>query len=122
MNIKTSFRKPTKESFRNGTWRVQADKNWATLKAQDARAKQTGTLVGRYLTEPVADGRAVYVVVAESRETATIKIVSGISDYAHSYFGAGRVIDRSYVEKRIQGRDDMEQWMASKRTLKETAA
>lgn len=48
----------------------------AKLKKDDAEAKAQGTLVGRYITEPVADGSAVYKVIKVTKTKAHLK-------YAH---------------------------------------
>jgi hypothetical protein len=74
MKIKTSFRKV---DVRKPGWKAQAERNMDILKAQDARAKEQGTLVGRFISEPVADGRALYVITAQTHSRSSREVPTG---------------------------------------------
>jgi hypothetical protein len=44
---------------------VAMEETWQKMQAKDKAAKETGSLVGRYIQEPIADGHAYYMIVAE---------------------------------------------------------
>ena len=54
--------------------------NFGKLQNCDAEAKQNGTLVGRYISHPYADGKAFYQIIAESGRKVTIKSCKGLGD------------------------------------------
>jgi hypothetical protein len=82
--------------------------NWDDLDKEDAKAKKKGVLKGRYITEPYADGQAVYKIVKVNKKTVKIEVVVGIGDdWAIPYWGAETSIERDYAEKKIAQRDAM---------------
>lgn len=83
--------------------------NWEKLEAQDIKAREDGTLVGRYIREPVADGHATYVIVKEYENTVRIKYVPEVcpDEYRYSYWGNGGSIRKSYAEKSVSWRDNI---------------
>lgn len=54
--------------------------NWGKLERCDEEAKKRGTLVGRIITHPFADGKAVYQITADNGKTVHIKVCTGIGD------------------------------------------
>jgi hypothetical protein len=103
--IITDFPPP---DFRGGTWKKDMDRNWADLQYQDEQAVKAKTHVGRFFTIPVADGKAVYIIVKENKKTFTIKLATGIGDgYQAPYLGAGRAVDRSFVLEQLRAKDGL---------------
>jgi hypothetical protein len=61
-------------------WKEEIDAHWNILKEQDRQAAANGTLIGRYITHPFADGQAVYVIKRTTTKTAQMEVVSGLGD------------------------------------------
>ena len=72
----------------------------------DEMAKSKGELLGRFIIEPVADGKAYYQIIQVNKLTVTIKLVENIGDdYMVHYWGRGTVISREYAESSVNYRD-----------------
>lgn len=56
------------------------DTNFSELMKCDEIAKANGTLIGRVISHPIADGKAWYQVVKESAKSCTIQVCRGIGD------------------------------------------
>jgi len=84
------------------------DVNWTKLTKLDYAAKTEGSLVGRFFTEPFADGQAVYQVVKENKKTVRIKVCTGLGDdWVIPYWGEESTVDKDYIEKKIANNDAM---------------
>lgn len=95
------------------------DKNFNALVESDQVAKERGALVGRYVSEPFADGQAFYKVVAETKTKVKIEVVSGIGDdWVIPYWGSKATISKDYARKRIAFRDAMDEIFKKKREEK----
>lgn len=88
--------------------------NWSELKSIDRIAKNRGTILHRFIREPVADGYAIYQIVKLNKKTVRIQHCTGYSDYKVSYWGDGAVIDRGYAENSVKGRDTLEELFKKK--------
>lgn len=84
-------------------------RNFEQLQRIDAEAKKSGSLVGRYIRESVADGLAYYQIIKEGKRTVRIRICLDIcgDNYRVSYWGEEATIDRKYALKSVEGRDMM---------------
>ena len=110
--IRTDFPAP---DFRGGTWKKDMDRNWVDLQYQDSQAKKAGTNLGRFFTIPVADGKAVYIIVRESKKSFTIKLATGIGDgYQAPYLGAGRAVERNFVFDQLRSKDGLARLFSGK--------
>jgi hypothetical protein len=91
------------------SWEEQERKakaEWEKLNKQDADAKAKGTILGRYFSESVADGMAVYIIVKINKNTVRIKHFPHTPDcYKVSYWGDEATIDKTYAEKAVGFRD-----------------
>jgi len=86
------------------------ENNFKDLQAKDAEAKAAGSIVGRFIYEPYADGRAYYVVIKEKKETVDIKVVTGIGDdWRIPYWGEKATVRKSYVLANLKRRDALEE-------------
>ena len=90
------------------------DKNWSELKRIDEEAKKKGNILHRFIREPVADGYAIYQIVKRNKKSVRIKHCTGYSDYKVSCWGDGAIIDSSYAEKSVRGRDRFEELFKKK--------
>lgn len=82
--------------------------NWEGLVAADKAAKAAGSLVGRYLTHPYADGQAVYQITKATTRTATIRVVTGLGDdWVLPAWGTQATLTRGQVERFIQQREGL---------------
>ena len=97
------------------------DKNWKKLEKKDQESKKKGKLVGRFITEPYADGSAVYKIVSESGDKVRIKVVRNIGDdWEIPYWGEETTIKKSYVLEKLHQKDAMNKFLKqqSKKKLK----
>lgn len=84
------------------------DDNFNKMVEEDAEARKQKTLVGRYIAEPYADGRAYYKVVKENKKTVKMEVVTGLGDdWVLPYWGLTPTVDKEYVMSQINFR---EQW------------
>lgn len=92
------------------------EKKWDEVAIRDKAAKEAGKLVGRYISEPYADGRAIYEIIRESKKTVRIRVVTGIGDdWQIPYWGAETSIARQYALENIQRRDGLAALFAQKK-------
>lgn len=90
-------------------WLAEMDAKWENLRSGDAEAKKSGRLVGRYIAEPFADGKAIYVIVKESKTRVRIRVVTGIGDdWRIPYWGDEASIDKGYALHNIAWRDNID--------------
>jgi len=84
----------------------EIDKNWKELTRIDKEAKKRGLMVGRYITHPIADGRATYQIIYEAKDTIKIRVVGGIGDdWVLPAWGVKTEIDKEYALKEFKFRD-----------------
>jgi hypothetical protein len=103
MSVKTEF--PRGKDFLADT-----DRNFKALEEQDAKAKEAGKLVGRFIQEPFADSFAYYVIVKENKVTVRIRVCTGLGDdWVIPYWGEETTIKKDYAEMSVGYRDKMEQ-------------
>ena len=82
------------------------DTNLKQLEKQDKEAKRSDSLVGRYITEPVADGHAYYQIIKENKATVKIRLCVGLGDdWQVHYWGVEANIDKDYALQSLENRD-----------------
>jgi hypothetical protein len=80
--------------------------NYNAMEKRDADAKAKGTIVGRYVAEPYADGYAYYEILWENKATVTAQVITGIGDdWVIPYWGRRAKIDRAYALRSLRIRD-----------------
>jgi hypothetical protein len=85
------------------------DKNYKALEAKDKAAKAAGKVEGRYISEPYADGAALYMVDKVTPKTARISVIRlGGDDWVLPYWGESATIPLDYAKKNIARRDAMD--------------
>lgn len=90
-------------------WLEEFRANEQKIADKDSKAKAEGKLVGRYINEPYADGKAVYVITKEFKTKVEIEVCTGIGDdWVIPYWGTKTKIDKSYALTNIQWRDNVE--------------
>ena len=84
------------------------DKKWAELIKSDRAAKKAGVLVGRFYSEPVADGKAIYLITKENKTRCKLELVTGLGDdWSIRRFGDKAWAGRNEVVDNIRWRDGM---------------
>lgn len=74
----------------------------------DRKARERGTLKGRYFSIPVADGRAFYQVVKEFKNVVHIHLVTGVGDdWADHHFGDGGKFPKADVMRYIKSTEGL---------------
>ncbi len=63
------------EAFNWDEWNKEMNKLWDRVQEEDADAKDKGELVGRYISEGVADGNAIYQIVSITKTKAKLEHV-----------------------------------------------
>ena len=83
--------------------------NYKRLRALDSASKKAKKLVGRYISEPIGDGHAFYLITKENKKTVQIELVNGLGDdYCVSYWGDVTRIDKNYAVENLRSRDGLE--------------
>jgi hypothetical protein len=90
-------------------WIANMDKNFNAMVAEDKDAKKKKQLVGRYISQPFADGRAYYKIIKENKKTVRMEVVTDIGDdWVLPYWGETPTIDKQFAIDTIEGREALE--------------
>ena len=82
------------------------DEKWDAIEKQDQKQRDKKLLHGRYISEGMGDGYAIYTIIGVTPTTVTIKAVTGIGDdWIIPYWGHKAIIDRAYVTEQLRCRD-----------------
>jgi len=82
------------------------DENWEDLQDQDNLCKEAGQLLGRFIDEPYADGKAFYQIIRVFKKKVKIQVVTEIGDdWVIPYWGETATIDKDYAIQNIERRD-----------------
>lgn len=82
------------------------DDNFKRLEECDKKAKERGSLVGRFIQEQYADSYAYYQIIKENKKTVRIRVCTGIGDsWTIPYWGKEATIEKSYAIESIRRRD-----------------
>jgi len=85
------------------------DVNWKKIEESDKRGKEAGTLLGRYYDEPVADGKAIYIITKVNKRTCKLELCRGIGDdWSTPMLGEGGNVDIDYIKHHITYRDKLD--------------
>lgn len=84
----------------------RVDANCKKIEEIDLEAKNKGTILHRFIYEPIADGYAVYQIVKENKKTVRIRVCNGIGDdWQVPYWGEEATITKTYAEGSLNRRD-----------------
>ena len=77
--------------------------NFAEIQRINQLARERGTIVGRIISESVADGQAHYQIIKENKNSVRIRHCKGFpDDYMVSYWGEEATIDKQYALRHIR--------------------
>ena len=80
--------------------------NLDLLEKIDKEAREKGEILHRYITEPYADGKAIYQIIKVNKKTVRIKVCLGIGDeWVLPMFGKECLVSKDYVEEVLKRRD-----------------
>ena len=100
-------------------WIEEDNKKFETMAKADQEAKKNKTLIGRYIVEPVADGRGYYVVTSMTRNRCALTHVSIGDAWTISFVKMlDGIVPKKYVKKNIQAREAMENLFKKNRSKK----
>lgn len=89
---------------------AEMNRQWDEIVAKDAAARDAGTLIGRYYSEPVADGSALYEVVKVTKKTIRLRHINYGDGYQIRLIEQmGCKLPREIVEQNINQRDKWEE-------------
>lgn len=95
------------------------EKNIDHLYKLDQKARDEGSIIGRFIREPAADSYAYYQVVSESAKNYTIKSVKGIGDdWEISIFGSKATVNKEKIEEIITQRDNFDDFLKKRQQEK----
>lgn len=101
--VKHEFTQP---DFSKDNWQKIYEENFKELKEQDEEAKDKNTLVGRFISEPFADGKATYVITKENKKSVRIHVATGFGDdWTIPYWGAETAINKNYALQKIRSQE-----------------
>ena len=83
----------------------------------EKKAIESGEMLYRFITEPVADGKAVYQIVKVNKTTVKIKLCQIdplYCDYVVPYWGTEATIKKDYAEQSIRAQDALRAIFAKK--------
>lgn len=84
------------------------EKNAEQLKKIDKEAAKYHELVGRYITQPFADGSAVYIITKVKGNTVRVKVCTGLGDdWVLPQWGEETDINRGYANRALETREGM---------------
>lgn len=107
-------------NYKNLNFLETIKKNWAKLQECDKTAKEKGELVGRYIDEPFADGKAIYQIIKENKKTVRIRVCTGLGDdWVIPYWGEETTIDKEYAVKKVAQRDALTELFRKKEEKKD---
>ncbi len=96
-------------------WLEDMDKNFNLMIEADKAAAKKKQLVGRFVSQPFADGRAYYKIVKENKKTVKMEVVTGIGDdWVIPYWGETPTIDKDFALQHIQSREALDKIFGSK--------
>ncbi len=91
-------------------WSEEQNKLWDEVVKADKEAKAKGTLIGRYISEGIADGTAIYQVVSVTKTKAKIKHIHLWDGYRITFIEQTDCkILLKYIRARIDIRDSLEE-------------
>lgn len=88
-------------------WAVKHRQAEKLLSRVDALAKMNGSLVGRIVTEPVADGAAWYLVTADNGIAVRLQHIPLWDAWTFRDYGEDVLLDSEYIKAIIAKRDNM---------------
>lgn len=92
--------------------------NFTELERLDKEARDAGKTVGRFISEPVADGRAHYRILEVRGRQAFISVVTGLGDdWQVSFWGPEAWIDLAYAKQLLSYKDRMSDIFANKKAV-----
>jgi hypothetical protein len=96
------------DSGNSDSWHKQKKANRNALQACNALAIKTKSIIGRTFGIPVADGKAIYQVIGESKTRFTVLHCVGLGDdWADHHFGYGGSFSKKDVLRYIDWEDGM---------------
>lgn len=99
--------KSTQDTVNN--WIKEDNRKFKDMTDADQEAKKNNTLIGRYIVEPVADGRGYYVVTSMTRNRCALTHISIGDAWTISFVEMlDGIVPKKYVKKNIQAREAME--------------
>ena len=91
-------------------WLKNHNHNFNQLMKLDWQAKQAGSLIGRVISHPFADGRAYYQVIKATQRSVRIRVCTGLGDdWVLPAWGEESTIQRIIAEEFIQRQDKMDE-------------
>lgn len=82
-------------------------------------SRSEGELVGRFISEPFADGKAYYKIVKENKNTVRIKVCRGLGDdnWVIPYWGEETSIKKDFALQKLRQRDALRKIFSKKEIL-----
>ena len=98
-------------------WEGAIKANQKRIDDIEKKAIASGEMLYRFITEPVADGQAVYQIVQINKTTVKIKLCQIdplYCEYVVPYWGAEATIKKDYAEQSIRSQDALRKIFSKK--------
>lgn len=94
------------ENFDVNEWPQMTEENEERIRELDKQAKEQGSILYRFLYEPVADGIGIYQIIKVNKKTCRIKYCStdGYNEYQVRQWGETATIPMQYVLAALERR------------------
>lgn len=94
------------ETFNVNEWMQIVEENEKRIRELDEKAKAQGTILYRFLYEPVADGIGVYQIIKVNKKSCQIRYctTNGFNEYLVRQWGETATVPMQYVLNAIGGR------------------
>jgi len=84
--------------------------NHKLLQDIDKEAKKSNKILGRYITEPFADGNAFYQIIKVNKRTCKIRVCTGLGDdWVIPYWGREAIVDKKYILQLLLRKDGLDE-------------
>lgn len=95
------------DNFNVDEWLCMTDENQKRISELNARAKESGSILYRFLYEPVADGTGIYQIVKVNKKTCKIQYCTtdGYDSYQVRQWGETATVPMQYVLAALERQD-----------------
>lgn len=106
------------EDFNVEEWLCLTEENEEKIRELDMKAKESGSILYRFLYEPVADGKGIYQVTKVNKKTCQIRYCStdGYNGYQMRQWGEKASVPMQYVLDAIGRQDYMDSLCKKKKS------
>lgn len=98
------------EDFNVDEWLRMTEENEERIGELDRKAKESGSILYRFLYEPVADGKGIYQIIKVNKKTCRVRYCStdGYNEYQVRQWGETAAVPMQYVLEALDRQDHLD--------------